>query len=95
MAEPCNQEPKLSVYAYGIQPIYGGPQGRHYQWRDDGGIILWEPYAYHHYWIDENLQYGERTRDTSAMPQCLLVTSTTFEVELRGPRDYIIKSKNA
>lgn len=78
-----------TVYAYGVKPLYGGPNGEHFQQMDVGTIMLWKPYAFLHYWIDQELQYHEEEKQDAEMPQMGWINGQ-FKVDLRGPRDYTI-----
>jgi hypothetical protein len=82
---------RVNVYAYGIKPLYGGPDGKRFQQFDDGIIATWKPYAFLHYWIDDKLQYHEEEKLTGEEPK-LSWTRSKFHVELRGPSDYTISS---
>ncbi len=81
-----------TVYAYGVKPLYGSQNGEHFQERDDGKILLYEPYGFLHYWIDQRLQYGECVKQTGEIPDCLWVTHSHFKVELHGPNNYTVSS---
>lgn len=81
-----------TVYAYGVKPLYGGPNGEHFLELPDGKILLWKPHAFLHYWIDEGLNYHECVKETGEMPGCLWVTQSKFKVELHGPNNYTVKS---
>jgi hypothetical protein len=81
-----------TVYAYGVKPLYGGPNGEHFQELPDGKILLWKPHAFLHYWIDEGLNYHECVNEIGEMPGCLWVTRGKFKVELYGPNNYTVKS---
>lgn len=80
----------MRVYAYGVKPLYGGPDGEHFQELPDGLIVLWQPYAFLHYWIDDSLAYHECSTDSSAMLEIQWVNDSRRKVELRGPNDYTV-----
>jgi len=82
----------MNVYAYGIKPLYGGPDGKHFQQFDDGIIATWKPYTFLHYCVDDKLIYREEEKQTGDMPEVNWVKSR-FKVTLRGPRDYTIESQ--
>jgi hypothetical protein len=81
----------MNVYAYGIKPLYGGPDGSHFKECGNGYIALWKPHAFLHYWIDDQLKYGEEEKPTGDEPQLGWIRGK-FHVELRGPRDCTISS---
>ena len=81
-----------AIYAYGVQPLYGSPNEKHFYELFDGTILLWKPHSFLHYWIDDRLVYHDCIKETGDIPQCLWVTHSKFKVELHGPNNYTIKS---
>lgn len=84
---PAPEPPAIKVHAYAVMPLYGGSGGSPFV---DIGIItaVFSPYAYLHYWVDENFNYHEKQLDTPTPLPLVFVQLPNVEVELRGPNNF-------
>lgn len=78
----------MKVYAYGIKPLYGGPDGTRFNQISTGEIITWKPFSFLHYWIDSELAYKEELRADGKFPDLTFCSGKGVKVELNGPQDF-------